>query len=211
MEPLSDDRRVYYDKLKREITEDIGQALTALQRAGEKLLIIRDRRLYREEFETFELFCKATLGHTRAYANRLIIGFELLQDLAAQGEVVLPDNERVARALSKYPRSDQLMIWKRAKQIAGRGKPTYKTIHSAGREIVVSREVQKVWIGEYKGQLRSALKTLKAGVDFSKFGRQSMEEICTLFRDMEPAIFEQAGHVMERLKEIEKSERQKPE
>jgi len=28
---------------------------------------------------------------------------------------------------------------------------------------------------------------------------------------METAIFEQAGHAMERLKEIEKSERQKPE
>jgi len=60
------------------------------------LIRIRDERLYREEYDTFEEFCKATLGKSKTYINNVIQGYELIQALIAQGETVLPDSERLA-------------------------------------------------------------------------------------------------------------------
>jgi hypothetical protein len=110
--------------LKIEIIQDIQAGLNAFQRAGKKLIRIRDERLYREEYDTFEDFCKATLGKSKTYINNVIQGYELIQALIAQGETILPDSERLARQLAKYPKGDRKVIWKRAVQIAGRKKPS---------------------------------------------------------------------------------------
>jgi hypothetical protein len=64
---LSDDQRRDYEYLKIEIIQDIQAGLNAFQRAGKKLIRIRDERQYREEYDTFEDFCKATLGKSKTY------------------------------------------------------------------------------------------------------------------------------------------------
>ncbi len=107
---LTDEQRKEYDRLTTQILEDIENGLDAFHRAGEKLLRIRDRRLYREGFANFEEFARTVLGHSRHYANRLITGYVLIQDMIAQGITVLPDNERVARELAKYPKKDRKEI-----------------------------------------------------------------------------------------------------
>jgi hypothetical protein len=103
----------------------------AFQRAGEKLLRIRDERLYREEFSTFEDFCRGTYDFSKTYGNNLILAYNVVKDLADQMVVVLPNNERVARELAKYPKHDRKAIWIRSKQIASRKRlknRTYKMI-----------------------------------------------------------------------------------
>jgi hypothetical protein len=90
-----------YESLKLGIAQDVKTGLQAFQRAGEKLLKIRQDRLYREEFDTFEAFSRDILGHSKTYSNNLIAAFEVVQALVAQGESVLPDNERVARSVGQ--------------------------------------------------------------------------------------------------------------
>src|SRR5262245_19497067 len=97
---LTDEQRATYNQLKREIHEDILAGLKAFQRAGEKLYRIRDEKLYREEFDTFADFCREELGHSKTYANNLIIGFSVTKELSDAWFTVLPDNERVARQLA---------------------------------------------------------------------------------------------------------------
>ena len=42
---------------------------------------IRDKRLYRVEFETFEAYCQSKWQYGRRYVNRVIAGAELFRDL----------------------------------------------------------------------------------------------------------------------------------
>jgi hypothetical protein len=207
---LTNEQRLEYAQLKAEVIEDIKTAVTALERAGRKLLHIRDQRLYREEFPTFEEFCRSILGTSRIQAHRLIVGWELVSDLAAQGVAVLPDSERVARELSRYPKSDRKMIWLRALQLGNRQKPNYKTVRQAGMEIVPAKKTLKIQIGEYKQQLNSARKTLRASVDYSLFGKESMQEIALIYTDMQQAINEQALLIQDRINQIKKSEKPRP-
>lgn len=125
---LTAKQRTEYAALKAAIAEDLRQGLECFLRAGEKLLKIKRDRLYREEFDTFEDFCRAIAGHSKTYANNLIRGYAVVQQLVDHGETVLPGNERVARELARHPQSRRLAIWRRALQIANGKRPTCKLI-----------------------------------------------------------------------------------
>jgi hypothetical protein len=64
---------------------------------GNALEEIRDERLYRDEYDTFEAFCKAEFGFDRTYASRLISSASVT--LLPMGNKI--ENERQARELSK--------------------------------------------------------------------------------------------------------------
>src|SRR5215471_14751379 len=102
------------------------------------MLEIRDQRLYREEFNTFEEFCRETLGRSKTQVNRMIQAGDVIKGLMAAGEIVMPDCFRIAYELAHYPKRDRAMILKRATQIAERNdeKPDYKTIREAALDIV---------------------------------------------------------------------------
>jgi hypothetical protein len=201
---LSDDQRRDYECLKIGIIQDIQAGLNAFQRAGKKLIRIRDERLYREEYDTFEDFCRATLGKSKTYVNNVIQGYELIQALIAQGETVLPDSERLARQLAKYPKGDRKFIWKRAVQIAGRKKPSYKLLRQAATEIVPSREVEKIWMGQLLENLRSAKRSLTMSIDLRDASRESMEIIAMLLVDIERRASELSVEAGVRIKELER-------
>jgi hypothetical protein len=201
---LSDDHRREYEGLKVEIIQDIQAGLNAFQRAGKKLIRIRDERLYREEYDTFEDFCKATLGKSKSYINNVIQGYELIQALIAQGETILPDSERLARQLAKYPKSDRKLIWKRAVQIAGQKKPSYKLLRQAATEIVPSKEAEKIWMGQLLENLRSAKRALTMSIDLRDASRESMEIIAKLLVEIEKRVSELSVEAGARIKELKR-------
>ena len=98
----------------------------------------------------------------------------------AAGEMVLPDNERIARELAKYPNeSDRVLIWEPARQIANRNKqkPTYQTIRDAVLEIVPSDRTKKIWTNDLLRRLEKARRALNMSPDFSILGLDSMLKI----------------------------------
>jgi hypothetical protein len=204
--PLTNEQRHEYEHAKREARIEIEVGMRAFQRAGEWLLKIRDQRLYREEYLSWDAFCRDFLGNASdAYANRLIAGYVLCQDLITQGISRLPDSERVARQLAAYPKGDRRMIWSRALQIAGRKQPTRKMIQEAATQIVASKEVQKVWIGEFLMMLRDAKRKLTIGADFTGVSRESMEEVAALLTAIQRRISEIANHAGKRIDELNRS------
>jgi hypothetical protein len=203
---LSDSQRNEYESLKLGIVQDVKTGLQAFQRAGEKLLKIRQDRLYREEFGTFEDFSREILGHSKTYSNNLIVGFQVVQALVAQGETVLPDSERVARQLAKYPKGDRILIWKRALQIGGKKKPDYKVIREAATQIVPTKAVQKIWVGQLFESLRTAKRALTISADFSGVPRESLEKVAGLLVDIEKRVAEISVPVGKRIEEIEREE-----
>lgn len=64
---------------------------------GKAIVEIRDKKLYRSEFETFELYCQTTWGWSASRARQLGIASETAKALP------MVTNERAARALSKVP------------------------------------------------------------------------------------------------------------
>ncbi len=70
---------------------------------------IRDSRIYRNTFATFEEYCRERWGFTKTYANNIIAASEVVSNLTTL--VVKPATETQARPLAKLPAEQQPAAW----------------------------------------------------------------------------------------------------
>lgn len=77
----------------------IERNLQGFYEVGKALAEIRDGRLYREEFESFETYVKERWGWERAHAYRMIDAAGIVEDVSPIGDK--PTTESQARELSK--------------------------------------------------------------------------------------------------------------
>src|SRR4029077_10819477 len=96
-----------YNKLKQQIHDDLDVIGSAWARVARRLRTIRDERLYRKDYKTFDDFCQTELNRKRDYIYKLISARDTLDQLIADGvkRKELPDNERFLRELSHFDRS----------------------------------------------------------------------------------------------------------
>ncbi len=98
---------------ERERLEDcevrIQRGLDTFMDVGLALLEIRDARLYRAQFDTFESYCRERWGMGRQYPNKLIQAAEVAQNLTPIG--VIPKTESQARPLAKLEPEVQREVW----------------------------------------------------------------------------------------------------
>lgn len=107
----------------------IAEGLNTFVAVGNALVQIRDKRLYRETHETFELYCRDKWGFSKTHANRLIASAQAVEQI---GHIeVVPANEAQARPLTMLPPQQQAEAWKRAVTAAGGKTPTAKTVREA--------------------------------------------------------------------------------
>lgn len=104
---------------------------------GAALAEIRDARLYRQDYATFESYCRERWGFARNYANKIITASEVVANL---GTIVptTPATESQARPLAKLPPERQPVAWQAAQATAAaEERPvTAKDVSRAVREIV---------------------------------------------------------------------------
>jgi hypothetical protein len=109
------------------ITDDEAQRLTELERVveagmrefvavGRALQEIRDSRLYRAEYPTFEAYCVEQWGLGKAYAHRMITAAHVV-DVSPIGDSVA--NEAQARELARVAPEQHEAIAAKAKADAG--------------------------------------------------------------------------------------------
>ena len=201
---LTEEQRREYADLKTGIQHHMEEGLRHFEAAGQMLLRMRDNRLYREEFPTFNDFCRATFQQNRRYADRLIAAFSVMEGLRAEGVLQLPDSERICRELAKYPKVDRVGMLKRAQAIAKRRDPTYLTIRDAAttKDIIPSKAVEEVWIGQYLEQLKTAKRALNAGVEFTGVRDESMTEVVKLLTAIMQRVQAMADRANVRIAEI---------
>lgn len=84
----------------KECESRIENGVQAMIDAGNALAEIRDSRLYREQYGTFEAYVKERWGQSRAHAYRIIHAAGIVSGLSPMGDIT-PTNERQARALEK--------------------------------------------------------------------------------------------------------------
>ena len=107
---------------------------------GLALAEIRDTRLYRSDFDTFEAYCQKKWGFTKTYANNLIAGADVVKQLpeSLTTTVVI---ERQARELAKVEPANRVEVLERA---AEAGPVTAKTIQEAAA-IIPSKRADSVF------------------------------------------------------------------
>jgi hypothetical protein len=131
------------------ITKDESKRLIALEsvikaglsnfiEVGNALLEIRDGKLYKSEYSTFDAYCVKRWGMQRHYANRLIGAAETAADLVPTGTI--PQSERQTRPLTKLETPEQQQeAWSAAVEASG-GQPTAKQVEAAVDEILEREE-----------------------------------------------------------------------
>lgn len=88
----------------------IQQGLETFIEVGTALMIIRDKRLYRVDFGTFEEYCRERWGVEKSQTYRLIDAAKVVSNLSPIGEV-LPRTESQARPLAKLEPELQREAW----------------------------------------------------------------------------------------------------
>lgn len=149
-------------KTFRELEEVVEVGQRTFIEVGNALYKIRESRLYREEFTSFESYLKirwsrisGALGKRQAYM--LINAAESQEAIAACGEDLpaLP-SERAARPLNAVPKEDKARVYKDAVELAkknGRAAPTYREVTDA--------------VNAYKGHVPETMKVSNAKVKTS--------------------------------------------
>jgi hypothetical protein len=112
----------------------IKQGLQTFIEVGEALFIIRDKRLYRKEFNTFEDYCQQKWSMPRRHVNRMIAASETIINLGPIGPI-LPESESQLRPLTSLEPEIQKEVWK---EVVKQSEETRQPITAAKVQSVVN-------------------------------------------------------------------------
>jgi hypothetical protein len=115
----------------QEFETTIERGLQTFYEVGYALAEIREQRLYRAEYGTFEDYCTERWKMRRNYANKLIAASEVAGNLGTT--VPKPASERQTRPLAKLPAEEQGPAWEEAVERSG-GKPTARHVEEVVKE-----------------------------------------------------------------------------
>ncbi len=120
----------------------IQRGLNTFYEVGNALICIRDNRLYKENYSTFEDYCLKKWEITRQHANRLISSSKVIDILEPMGSI--PKSERQVREIAQAPSEKQTEVWQTAQEETGKEQPTAKEI----KQVV---ETGHVHVGQNSG------------------------------------------------------------
>jgi hypothetical protein len=102
----------------------IERGLKTFVEVGNSLMAIRDARLYRAEYATFEDYCRERWNLKQSRAYQLMDAARVIGNLQSSTIVELPITESQARPLSSLPAEEQHIVWQTAVDTAPNGKVT---------------------------------------------------------------------------------------
>jgi hypothetical protein len=141
---LTTDEQVDLERLERVI--DGGRK--AFVEVGRALMEIRERRLYRATYETFESYVQEKWDFGRAYASRLIGAHETMEHLLPIGNIPLPANESHVRPLLRFPPEHRAEVWR---DILKR-----LPVDDNGEKVILAKDIEReVKFGIRAGDLES--------------------------------------------------------
>ena len=112
--------------------DTIAAGLQMFVAVGQALLTIRDQRLYRQDYATFEDYCRERWGLTHRHANRLIQAAEVVENVGPIGPIPLTESQ--ARPLTRLAPSEQRAAWREAVTTAPPGKLTAAHVQAVVRQ-----------------------------------------------------------------------------
>lgn len=125
---------IYEKEQLNEYEKIIEHGLTTFVDVGLALLSIRDKKLYRETYNTFEEYCRERWGLARRQAYLLIDAASAIENVI-HGSQILPTNERQVRPLTSLSPDLQALAWQKAVETAPDGKITSAHVQQVVDEI----------------------------------------------------------------------------
>jgi len=116
----------------------IERGWLAFVEVGQALATIRNGRLYREQYKTFDDYCRGKWQYARAHAYRLIGAAEVIRNLSPIGDIPTPLHEAQVRPLIGLPPDQAREAWKKAVAEAGHGIVTAKLVKQMVTEFTSS-------------------------------------------------------------------------
>lgn len=112
----------------------IKRAMESWLEVGRAMRRIRNERLYRAEFATFQEYCGLRWQMSKSHANRMIDAAEVAKNLTPIGAT--PASESLLRPLTKLTPAQQIEAWEKAAETAAKpGKPTAKEVQAAAEAV----------------------------------------------------------------------------
>ncbi|MBD2148502.1 hypothetical protein [Sphaerospermopsis sp. FACHB-1194] len=138
---LNEAEALELDRLEKKIEK----GLRGFWEVGQSLDQIRDKRLYRQNYKTFEEYCLNRWEFSRRSAYRLIQGASVYENLRRGSQTsenvthgsqnkILPTNERQVRPLTTLSPDEQREVWAKAVSTAPGGKVTSGRVAQIVRE-----------------------------------------------------------------------------
>lgn len=114
----------------------IERGLQTFYDVGRALMEIRDKKLYRGQYDTFEDYCLDRWGMADRRARQFIDAAEVVDNLSKTGTIVPPpNNEAQARPLVTLSPAQQIDAWQRAVDTAPDGRVTMSHVQQVVNEI----------------------------------------------------------------------------
>ena len=131
---LSKDEREELNECEKVISRHLG----AFFEIGMALLKVCQKRLYREQYHSFDQYCREKWEISRMHAYRLVHAAEVHKALSPIGDIPLPANEAQIRPLTSLPLEEAQRAWKLVVKKAGKSKITAQfvaeVVGRAGKE-----------------------------------------------------------------------------
>ena len=129
----------------------IERGIDTFVEVGQALVAIRDGRLYRAEYRTFEDYCRERWGFNSPHARRLIRAAEAFDNLRGDPRgSVLPTGEKLVRPLTTLAPELQRDAWQRAVETAPDGKITAGHVQRVVDEMTRQDDPEPpVWVDDY--------------------------------------------------------------
>lgn len=125
-----------------QLEETIRQGLNTFVDVGNALLEIRDKRLYRQEYSTFEEYCREQWNMSRPRAYQLIDAANVVTNLSTIVDK-FPIIESQARPLASLEPEEQVEAWKRVITSTPEGNVTAKIVLKAVKEVEQERRQER--------------------------------------------------------------------
>jgi hypothetical protein len=141
-ENLAEDNLTIDEKAELETLEGIiEREMKSFMAVGNALLTIRDNKLYRQEFKTFNDYCIERWGIGKSQANRLMGGAKVAANLSPIGELcapcaIQPTSEFQIRPLTPLEPEQQRTVWEEAVKTAPRGRVTAKHVENTVKKLI---------------------------------------------------------------------------
>lgn len=123
----------------------IEDSMGAFYEIGHRLRIIKVKKLYRASHRSFTEYCSEQWGFGIHYANRLMKGSEVVDNLKTVpiGTVSLPGSEAACRPLTDLETSKQIQVGRIVKESVGDREPTAIDFEKAKKQVVESGKNHK--------------------------------------------------------------------
>jgi hypothetical protein len=118
----------------------VEQGLGTCFEVGDALLRIRDNRLYRDTYTTFEQYCQERWHLGRSYAWRVMGAAERIKLLPSGDNLPRPANEFQMRPFLKLAPEEFPGAWKRAVKTAKEGRVTLSVVKAVIRELLANNQ-----------------------------------------------------------------------